>query len=212
MTGKICQQCGAEFEGVPTKKYCSHRCCNRAKTERFNAAHPGRKTKLQRDASHRRGIRPMAEAKDCSAYLGIYVAERALSKFFDNIFRMPMNYPGIDFRCGKGFGIDVKSACLTVTGSPNRCPHWTFNIRKNCIADYFLCLAFRDRETLEPMHVWLIPGKDVNQKQMIVISNKPECIANMEKYERPLNRVNCCMKRMVPDDVKLILAAESVEG
>jgi hypothetical protein len=133
----------------------------------------------------------MSESKDSPVYLGIYVAERALSKFFDHIERAPPNNPGYDFKCGRGKLIDAKSSCLRIYGH-GRTPRWQFSIAKNTIADYFLCLAFRDRETLEPMHVWLVPGCDVNDKKLVSVMNSPEGLAEWAKYERPLDKVMAC--------------------
>lgn len=135
----------------------------------------------------------MNKATECSAFLGIYVAERALSKFFDNITRMPYSNPDYDFICGKGFKIDVKSSCLHHhTGNP----YWLFNIKKNVVADYFLYLAFDSRESLEPQHVWLIPGDVVNTKQTNGITNTVTAMKKWEKYERPLDRVVMCCSEM----------------
>jgi len=75
-----------------------------------------------------------------------------------------------------------------------RCPHWGFSIQKNQVADYFLCLAFDNRESLEPQHVWLIPSGPIQNLLNIRISEKPESLAKWSKYERPLNKVilSCC--------------------
>jgi hypothetical protein len=135
----------------------------------------------------------MATAKDTAAWLGVYIAEKVLSGFFDNIIRMPTGNPGYDFICGRGFKIDVKSACL-LHRRGNR-HSWCFVIRRNIIPDYFLCLGFDDRDNLEPQHVWLIPGKDVNHMSAVNITNSSRCLPKWSKYERPLDRViSCCNK------------------
>jgi ribosomal protein S27AE len=144
------------------------------------------------ECGHKSGRwRSMADAKDSAQYLGIHVAERVLSGFFDHITRMPLNNPGFDFVCGKGFKIDVKSSCLRLSsGAPS---FWGFNIRQNVDADYFLCLAFNDRESLEPQHVWFFPGEVINQQSGLRISNNSHSIAKWSKYERPLDRIlSCC--------------------
>jgi len=92
--------------------------------------------------------RPLQEAKDSASYLGVYVAERVLSKYFDNIIKMPYGNPGYDFICGKGFKIDVKSACLYYQRGCY--PYWEFHIKRNNAADYFLCLGFDSRDMLNP--------------------------------------------------------------
>ena len=54
---------------------------------------------------------------------GHLFAERVLSKVFKNVIRQPHYTPGFDFICGRGFKIDVKSACMRTSGS------WMFHIR-----------------------------------------------------------------------------------
>ena len=164
--------------------------CKRAKSKEWSDSHPGRLVEYR----HSRGInRPLSEAKETPAYLGVYVAERALSKFFDNIQRMPTNNPKFDFLCGRGFKIDVKSSCLR-RGERKAC--WEFEIKRNEIADYFLCLAFDNREDLNPMHVWLIPGKMVCHLRMLAICGGPKSLSKWTKYERPMDSVVACCSVM----------------
>jgi hypothetical protein len=140
----------------------------------------------------------MKEDKNSSQYLGIYIAERVLSKYFDNIIIMPHGNPNYDYICGKGYKIDVKSGCLLpITKTTFR---WTFNIWNNDITDYFLCLAFNNREELEPLHIWLIPSKVVSDHKRISISNNPKSLAKWTKYERSLDKViECCNKLKTED-------------
>ncbi len=161
------------------------RACNRA----YTAAHPGLTTKRM----HRLGrSRPMREAKDSGIWLGVHIAETALSGFFDNIQRMPYGNPGYDFICGRGFKIDVKCSCLNFRAK--KTPGWQFGI--NAVADYFLCLAFDNRESLTPQHVWLIPQADVRGKQRIWITNRIKQLDKYKKYEKSLDKVNACCKKM----------------
>jgi hypothetical protein len=131
--------------------------------------------------------RPMSDATASGAYLGIYVAERALSKFFENITRMPPNNRGYDYVCSRGYKIDVKSACITTL--PGKVKGWHFNINRNTIADYFLCLAFDNRTNLEPMHVWLIPGRLVNESTNVRILLTAKSISRWATYEKSLDKV-----------------------
>jgi hypothetical protein len=131
--------------------------------------------------------RPMSESKESSAYLGVYIAERVLSSVFKDVTRMPYGHPGYDFICNKGYKIDVKCSCIQ---EHNR---WAFNIKKTPVADYYLCLAFDDRTSLEPKHIWLIPCLDLANKTKISISMLPEKLHLWSKYERPLDKVvSCC--------------------
>lgn len=151
------------------------------------------KNKRVTECGHKSGRwQPMNEDRHCSFFLGIHVAERVLTGFFDKIQRMPLHNPGFDFLCGKGFKIEVKSSCLRprLKRGPE---YWAFNIRGNCIADYFLLLAFDNRESLEPQHVWLIPSRVASHLKNLVISNVPNSLAKWEMFERPLDKVtNCC--------------------
>jgi len=145
-----------------------------------------------RDWKHRTGRQQsMKTNRDCSAFLGVNIAERILSRFFDDIQRMPYKNKGFDFICGRGFKIDVKSGCIT--RSKHRQPYWFFGIKRNKIADYFLCLAFDSRENLNPLHVWLIPNAVVCGKMNIKISNTVESLEKWKMHERSLNKViTCC--------------------
>jgi hypothetical protein len=135
---------------------------------------------------------PIKEAKGCASYLGVYIAERVLSTFFDNMKRMPYNNKGYDYICGKGYKIDVKSSCLHYRSS-KLTSYWDFSISRNCIADYFLCLAFNNREDLEPMYIWLIPGNVINSKFHLTIPNNETSFNKLNKYMKPIDKViDCC--------------------
>ena len=157
--------------------------------------------KTTNSAYERKTHQPYDQNKDCSSYLGVAVAEKVLSRFFNHIQRMPYGNPGYDFICSKGYKIDVKSACLNYPKPHIRNgkyvqtynPYWMFSLYKNQIADYFLCLAFSDRETLEPIHIWLIPSSIINMKSGITITNTPKALLKWQPYEKPLDKViHCC--------------------
>lgn len=125
--------------------------------------------------------------KYCNQYLGIHIAERILSHIYPNVERMSINNHGYDFICGKGYKIDVKSGCLREDQN-NR---WLFHINKNIIADYFMCLAFDNREDFNPLHIWLIPGNILNYKTTVTISQSTLKKWNM--YEQSIDKVvSCC--------------------
>lgn len=146
------------------------------------------KEKARRDHI-KEGRTPMDQNKRCSQYLGIHVAERVLSKVFKNVKRMPNNFTGYDFICNKGMKIDVKSSCILKR--KNQLDHFTFNIKRNEIADYFLCLAFNSRENLTPIHMWLLPGKLFNHIKCTTIS--ATTIDKWDEYRLPIDGVvSCC--------------------
>lgn len=135
------------------------------------------------------GGQSMAENRECPLFLGCHIAERVLSHVFDDVIRQPVNNPGFDFICNHGKKIDVKSSCLHIR--KNEMPSWCFNIKNNKTADYFLCLAFDDRETLTPIYMWLIPSHDVNEKQNICVNI--DTYIKWDKYALDINKVsNCC--------------------
>lgn len=132
--------------------------------------------------------KPMYENKKCSSYLGIYISEQVLSKVFNNVEVMPPTNPSYDFICNKGKKIDVKSSCIRIDNINNvKYFKWNFKIRKNKVADYFLCIAFDNREDLNPLHVWLIPGNEVNRKQTASIS--PSTTHKWDKYRINTDKV-----------------------
>lgn len=132
----------------------------------------------------------MSGNKSCNSYLGIYIAEKILSKVFKDVKRMPNNNRGYDFICGKGYKIDVKSRCRYYPKNRNSY-YWDFHLYKNQIADYFLCLAFDNREDLNPEYLWLIPGKEINDKNKILMV--PSTMIKWDKYRLDIEKVeNCC--------------------
>jgi hypothetical protein len=198
---KICSMCGQPKQddafymcknGIRAGRLDS-RCkeCTRVASRTWRNAHPGHSAAYQHAVGK---CAPMEKTKDCALYLGVVVAERALSGFFDHIKRMPFGNPGYDFICGKGYKIDVKASCLNIR--QNKTPIWTFDIRKNKTADYFLCLAFNDRKSLTPMHVWLIPGNAINSRRGIGITNSRRPLSKWAIHERSLEKVNECCNRM----------------
>ena len=151
-------------------------------------------SKYKCDYNRRTGISlPMNENKECGAFLGVHVSERVLSHVFKHVERMPHNNRGYDFICGRGYKIDVKSSCRHHR-SGNAADSWGFVIRRNQIAGYFLCLAFDNRESLNPEHIWLIPAGDINNHVMISVADTQVC--KWRKYELPINKVMSCCNEM----------------
>lgn len=189
MQTKVCTMCKSakplsEFNFCRAKngkKYPSSMCkaCNTVYMTRY--------------AHEKEGVTPYEHNPACSQYLGIHIAERILSHCFEDVKRMPYGNPGYDFICKRGFKIDVKSGCLRAmkrVKSTNY--YWMFQIDRNAVADYFLCLAFDSRETLSPEHVWLIPGMVVNQTQNLSIPSSDYGIRKWSVYERPLDKILVC--------------------
>jgi len=131
--------------------------------------------------------KPLKDSKELPTYLGVYIAERVLSNYFEDIQRMPYGNKGYDYVCKRGFKIDVKSSVLH--HRENRIPRWVFPTRHNTTADHFLCLAFDNRESLNPVHIWLVPSKDVAIKPSISVGDCDKSLSLWSKYAKPIDKV-----------------------
>ena len=121
-----------------------------------------------------------------SVYLGCTIAEKVLSKVFNDVEIMEPNNPGYDFICNKGKKIDVKSSCMRK--NPNG---WGFNIKRNTIADFFLCIAFDNRESLTPLYLWLIPSNEVKGQKRLSISQST--IHRLDEFKLDISKaLQCC--------------------
>jgi len=134
--------------------------------------------------------------KDCGIFLGCHVAERVLSYVFKDVKRMPYGNKGFDFICNKGFKIDSKASCLLKKRN-----NYSFAIRNNKIADYFLCIGFDNRENLNPQHIWLIKSdeiirnKKLNEFTSLTIQNTEYGLTKFSKYEltdKLKETIECC--------------------
>lgn len=156
------------------------------------------------ESKHRLGYcSPMDSSPNCSQFLGICVAERVIihSGMFNVIKRAPNNTPGYDFVCGRGYKIDVKSACKTFANRNGHAltPWWTFHIDHNKTADWFVAIAFDDREHLKPLRVWMIPGDVINHLVCLTITDSKRSLAKWAIYERCLDQISMCCDGMRKD-------------
>lgn len=190
----ICIKCGTLLtdenwypSGPATCRYICKSCTNSLQRA-WAKANPEKRRKQVEKSSRKRGGLPMSENKESPQFLGCHIAERVLQRVFKNVEKMPYNNRGYDFICNKGKKIDVKSACLYI--SRRRSPKWTFAIRQNTVADYFLCLAFDNRESLKPMYLWLLPGSEFNHLMAATIYTTT--VSRWEMFKLPLNKVIMC--------------------
>ncbi len=147
-----------------------------------------------REWRHQKNLhKPLDENKACSSYLGVYIAERLLPGVFKGaIERMPYGHKGFDFLCEKRKRIDVKSGCLIAYRGHYK---WGFKINQNKEADFFLLIAFNNREDLTPMHCWLLPGKLISHLITLSIHNSAKVLEKWAEYEKPLDDVlSCCQQ------------------
>lgn len=187
----LCRSCGATLtdDNWATWRKSSHdyicNTCNHAVRREYYKANREKMAEKSRDRLHANGVLPMNENNTCSAFLGVYIAERVLQRVFDDVKTMPYATPGFDFVCNKGKKIDVKSACVRIR--PNMSPSCGFRTKKNTKADFFLCLAFDNREDLNPVYLWLIPSWDV--KHIGYSSISESTIHKWDKYIVDINKV-----------------------
>ena len=153
----------------------------------------------QRNWKHKTGRqRPYTEAKDCSSYFGVHVAERLLSTVFIHVFKMPYGYSGYDFICGKGFKVDVKCSTLKKRlGLGN--DFWMFSVDRNRSPDYFAFVAFDNRTQLTPLHFWIVPENIVNGRTGVSITDTPEVLSKWLQYEKPIDKLitDCNLLKVV---------------
>jgi len=173
----ICKKCTQEYN-------CSWREENPEYYCLYKEANP-EKAKVRRTRSNRQaGHLPMSKNKECPSYLGVHVNEGLLKQYFDDVEVMPYGNPGYDFICNNGWKIDGKSSCLNKDGG------WAFTIRHNTIADYFFLVAYDNREDLNPLHIWLIPGHVLNHLSGAYISLST--IDKWSEYEQPIDELIIC--------------------
>jgi hypothetical protein len=190
----ICRVCGIELTEKnwvqSFRKKPNYLCkeCQKEKHCLWRKANPEKMKAYHQRAARKRGVRPFDKNKDCTLYLGVHIAERVLSHVFKDVKRMPHRNPGYDFVCNHGKKIDIKSSCIHKNGA------WNFNINHNTTADYFLCLAFDNREDLNPLHAWLIPGSKLNH--LTAASITQSIIHKWEEYRLDISKILACCNAM----------------
>jgi len=143
----------------------------------------------ERNTKNRRknGGRSMSENKECPVYLGVHIGEhnigeRVLSCLFKTVEQMPYGNHGYDFFCNNNIKIDSKISCFHKNGS------WLFGIDHNTTADYFLLVALDNREDLNLLRVWLIPGEKMNHLTKASIS--PRTFDKWNEYEQKIDKIS----------------------
>lgn len=185
-----CRVCDAKLNEAnwhPSQRKRNERICKECtikKGRQWRKINPEKAKAIATRQRRKRGVRPFDKNRKCPVFLGVHVAERVLSHVFIDVERMPILNPGYDFVCNKGKRIDVKSSCICKDG------RWHFNIYHNPIADYFLCLAFDNREHLTPLHAWLLPGIKFNH--LIGTSIRPSTVGKWDAYRLDLTKINTC--------------------
>lgn len=143
---------------------------------------------------------PISENPECERYFGEFIAENYVMKTFEDPSPALPNNPWYDWTCKKGEKIQHKARCLS--HFKGKSSHWNFiYIRYNIIpnyddlADYFIFSGWDDRDSLNPLHVWIfhkddiVRGRPIWMGNSLAITNTPECLKEFEKYE-VTNRLN----------------------
>lgn len=123
--------------------------------------------------------------EDSPIYFGDF-AESLMIQTFEDSVRMPPNNPGFDWKCKSGDNIDNKGVCLTYDRDWSG---WKFNIRCNNIADYFILSAWDNRESLNPLYVWIFHKNDIVRGRKFcefdgfTVTNDQKYLKELEKYE-----------------------------
>jgi hypothetical protein len=135
---------------------------------------------------YKRGLGSIEDNKDCGRYFGEYIERKYVFQIFedpvpfefpkDELGRITDNRKPYDYLCCKGLKLKHISSCIRedkshiqkLTGE--KLPYFAYAIRRNKIPDQFVLSAWDNRESLKPLFVWIIKGKEMFQTQ---ISNKP---------------------------------------
>jgi len=140
----------------------------------------------QREYRWNKGIcEPSEFNKGCPSHFGEFT-ENLMIQTFEDAIKMPYGNPGYDWICKRGDKIDNKGRCLDyVEGYPG----WSYPIRYNNIADWFILSAWDDRDSLNPLHVWIFHKNDIVgerkfwRRDTLWVSNTQKGIKEFEKYE-----------------------------
>lgn len=192
---KLCRVCGVELGDHNWKasnqtqhQYICKQCDN-IRIRAWQHANPDKFKAISIKSRRKRGSHLFNENTGCALYLGVHVAERVLSQVFKDVVRMPPTNPGYDVICNHGKLIDIKCSCLHKNSRGNGWS-WGFRINRNTIPDYFLCLAFDNREDLNPLHVWLIPGSKINHLAGASICHSS--LSKWDEYRIDVSKVSKC--------------------
>lgn len=160
--------------------------------------------RLDEEKLRRLGHLPMEDDEDCALYFGVIRGEALFEEFLLTIFeyvkRMKHGNKGFDFICknprkefidkypqfgfvrDKEYKFDLKVRCLNQA-------QFYFPVKYNAIADYFILVGWNDRNSLEPLHIWIfyrndnIRGRLFWRIDTFTITNKSLYLLQFQKHE-----------------------------
>ena len=198
---KTCSKCGEtklldEFSRDKSRKdsrqvYCKK--CSNKQNRKYRQEHKEYSKEWYKETGReKQGSISMYENKLCSLYLGIVIAERLVRQLFKDVEMMPNGFPGYDIICNKGKKINVKAACITLVNK--KYSRWAFFINRNTIPDFFILVAFDNLTDLNPLHLWMIPGEEINHQGGISIYTST--IHKWDKWKRDIKDAQLCCAKM----------------
>lgn len=152
----------------------------------------------------------MEESIDTTLYLGSYVKRKFLSKLFPDAVPNPVplgpySRRSYDWICKNGIKIKFYSSTLRTRYDPSDL-NWTtgeirkrevfqWNIMENKDADVFILIAWKDRQNLELLHVWIINKDDIvngrkfNERQSFAVNNHKFSLNKYKKFEIDITEI-----------------------
>ena len=191
---KYCRVSGVELteeNWTPSRRRKGDYLCKKCSNEQARLRrkeNPEKAKAIWTRSNRKNGQIPMDENKDCPSFLGVHITETLMRNIFKDVVMMPYGNPGYDMVCNKGWKVDSKSSCLNANGQ------WKFYIDRNVIADFFVCTAFDNREDLNVLHVWMIPGDVVNH--LMSASIRPGTVHKWDQYKLDINKASACCNEM----------------
>ena len=150
-----------------------------------NAGFKDRNEKV-REWKHKTGrCLPKEFNEDCSIHFGDFT-ENLMIQTFEDPIKMRHGNPGFDWICKEGYKIDNKGACLVYRECTS---YFEFPIRCNNIADVFILSCWDNRDSLNPLNIFvfykndIVKGRKFYKFESFIITNTPKKLKELEKWE-----------------------------
>lgn len=201
---------------IITKKYND----NKAQLKGYKNDSEYQKVELQeyknlwnRNYRHENGIQESMDSnEDCASYLGVFIGENKFKEYLLTIFeyvkKMDYGSPGFDFICkdprqefvdkhlqfklerNKEYKIQLKVRCLR---ERNGSIYWIYCIDYNSKPDYFLLVAYDNRNNQNVLCLWLfhkddiIRGRPFWNRSSLTMTNKSEYLVEFHNNKIDMN-------------------------